>query len=75
MSVIVECDYPECGMAFVAGKKGEGGWAPSPDIVREFALEGTPWGDFIYVYLPDGWHVDKMRRRCAIHCPGHTVLP
>ena len=71
--IIVECDAPECGNAFQAGKSG-GNWLPSPDTVKAFVLDDTEWGDFLYVYLPEGWRVDRYHRHPVIHCPGHTVL-
>lgn len=71
--IIVECDDPECGNAFEAGKNG-GAWQASPDTVKSFVLDDTDWGDFVYVYLPDGWRVERIRRHAVIHCPGHTAL-
>jgi hypothetical protein len=60
-------------MAFTTDNEGD--WSGAPASVKGFALRDLDYGDMIYVFLPEGWRVDKATNGLdeVIHCPAHTV--
>jgi hypothetical protein len=72
MSIRIECDRVGCGDSFDVGS--EASWSNSPKSVREFALRDDPTlGGLIYVYLPQGWQVDRVGHDEVMHCPDHAA--